>query len=83
MPDESPRLICDTTKVNTGAAETTDTDDHVTALTAEAGRLRAEAASPLAPEPIRQRLAQRAVELENIAERHSRTHSTAKAGDHG
>ncbi len=57
--------------------------EHIQALTAETARLRAEAASPLAPEPIRQRLLQRADALEQIAERHARTGITAKADDHG
>jgi hypothetical protein len=34
-PGALRQLICDTTKVNTGAAETTRTDEHITALTAE------------------------------------------------
>jgi hypothetical protein len=52
------------------------TDDHITALTAEITRLRAESASPLLPGPIRQRLAGRAASLEKIAERHARTRIT-------
>ena len=59
------------------------TDEHIQALTAETARLRAEAASPLAPEPIRQRLTQRADALEHIAERHARSGITAKADNHG
>jgi hypothetical protein len=65
--------------VNTSAAETTRTDEHITALTAETARLRAEAASPLAPEPIRQRLLQRADAVDQIAGRHARTRITGKA----
>jgi hypothetical protein len=49
------------------------TDEHITALTAEVARLRAESASPLLPGPSRQRLASRAAALEKIAERHART----------
>jgi hypothetical protein len=52
------------------------TDEHITALTAETARLRAESASPLLPGPIRQRLAGRAAALEKIAERHARTRIT-------
>jgi integrase len=52
------------------------TDGHITALTAEIARLRAESASPLLPGPIRQRLAGRAAALEKIAERHARTRIT-------
>lgn len=75
------QLICDTTKVNTGAAETTRTDAHITALTAETARLRAESASPLLPGPIRQRLAGRAAALEKVAERHARTRITPGGDD--
>jgi len=52
------------------------TDEHITALTAEIARLRAESASPVLPGPIRQRLAGRAAALEKIAERHARTRIT-------
>ena len=75
-PGALRQLICDTIKVNTGAAETTRTDEHITALTAETTRLRAESASPLLPGPIRQRLAARAAALEKIAGRHARTRIT-------
>jgi hypothetical protein len=51
-------------------------DEHITALTAEITRLCAEAASPLLPGPIRQRLDGRAAALEKIAERHARTRIT-------
>jgi hypothetical protein len=68
--------ICDTIEVNTSDAETTRTDEHITALTAEIARLRAESDSPLLPGPIRQRLADRAAALEKIAERHARTRIT-------
>jgi hypothetical protein len=71
-------------RCNPACANVARTDEHITALTAETARLRAEAASPLAPEPIRQRLTQRAAALEQIAERHARTGVTASAGDeHG
>jgi hypothetical protein len=69
-------LICDTTEADTRAAETTRTDEHITALTAEIARLRTESASPLLPRPIRQRFAGRAAALEKIAERHARTRIT-------
>jgi hypothetical protein len=52
------------------------TDEHITALTAEIARLRAESASPLLPGPIRQRLVGRTAALEKIAERHARTRIT-------
>ena len=73
--------ICDTTEVNTSAAETTRTDQHIAALTAEITRLRDESASPLLPGPIRERLASRAAALEKIAERHTRTRITPEADD--
>jgi hypothetical protein len=57
------------------------TDDHITALTAEITRLRAEAASPLLPGPIRQRLVSRAAALEKIAEGHARTRITPGGDD--
>jgi hypothetical protein len=57
------------------------TDEHITALTTEIARLRAESASPLLPGPIRQRLAGRAAALEKIAERHARTRITPGGDD--
>jgi hypothetical protein len=73
----------DLDRCNPACANIARTGEHIDALTAETARLRAEAASPLAPEPIRQRLIQRADVLEQIAERHARTRITAKTGDHG
>jgi integrase len=73
----------DLDRCNPACANIARTCEHIDALTAETARLRAEAASPLAPEPIRQRLLQRAGALAQIAERHARTGITAKAGDHG
>jgi hypothetical protein len=74
----------DLDRCNPACANIARTGEHITALIAETARLRAEAASPLAPEPIRQRLTQRAAALEQIAERHTRTRVTAEAGDeHG
>lgn len=63
-------------RCNPACANIARTDEHITALTAETGRLRAESASPLLPGPIRQRLADRAAVLEKIAERHARTRIT-------
>ena len=57
------------------------TDEHITALTAEIARLRAESASPLLPGPIRQRLAGQAAVLAKIAERHARTRITPGGDD--
>jgi hypothetical protein len=73
----------DLDRCNPACANIARTGEHIDALTAETARLRAEAASPLAPEPIRQRLLQRADALEQIAERHARTCITAKADGHG
>ena len=73
----------DLDRCNPACANIARTDEHIAALTTETARLRAEAASPLAPEPIRQRLTQRADALERIAERHARTAITARADDHG
>ena len=63
-------------RCNPACANIARTDEHITALTAEIARLRAESASPLLPGPIRQRLAGRAAALEKIAERHARTRIT-------
>jgi hypothetical protein len=73
----------DLDRCNTACANISRTSEHIQILTAETARLRAEAASPLAPEPIRQRLAQRADALERIAECHARTAITPKADSHG
>jgi hypothetical protein len=80
-PGALRQLICDTTKVNTGAAETTYTDTHITVLHAETARLRAEIASPFLPRPLRDRLTQRADSLQQIADRHARTRVTGQAAD--
>ena len=71
----------DLDRCNPACANIARTDEHVAALTAEIARLRAEAASPLAPEPIRQRLTQRADALEQIADRHARTRVTTRSDD--
>jgi hypothetical protein len=68
-------------RCNHACANIARTDEHINALTAETARLRAEAASPLAPSPIRQRLAQRAATLDEIAERHARTRIIPGADD--
>jgi hypothetical protein len=70
----------DLDRCNPACANIARTGEHVAALAAETARLRAEAASPLAPEPISQRLAQRADALERIAERHARTSISGKSG---
>lgn len=68
-------------RCNPACANIARTDTHITALTAETTRLHAEIASPLTPEPIRQRLTQRAASLQQIADRHARTRITSKATD--
>jgi hypothetical protein len=68
-------------RCNPACANIARTDEHIETLTALIARLRAEAASPLAPEPIRQRLTQRAAGLEQIAERHTRTRVTTRSDD--
>jgi len=73
----------DLNRCNPACANIARTGEHIQALTAETAQLRAEAASPLTPEPIRQRLTQRADALQHIAERHARTAIAAEAGNHG
>jgi integrase len=63
-------------RCDSACANIARTDEHITALTAEVARLRAESASPFLPGPIRQRLAGRAAALDKIAERHARTRIT-------
>jgi hypothetical protein len=67
------QLICDTTKVNTGAAETTRTDTHISRLRVEITQLEAEITSSLTPTPLRERLKQRITFLRDTADRHQRT----------
>ena len=71
----------DLDRCNPACANVARTGEHIAALTAEIARLRAEAASPLAPEPIRQRLTQRAAALERIGDRHARTRVTTRSDD--
>ena len=74
----------DLDRCNPACANIARTSEHIQALTAETARLRTEAASPLAPEPIRRRLLQRADALEHIAGRHhAQIGTTAKADAHG
>jgi len=66
--DDQPRLDrCDPACGNIAR-----TDEHIAALTAQTVRLREEIGNPLAPEPIRDRLAQHLAVLEQIADRHLR-----------
>jgi len=71
-PGALRQLICDTTKVNTGAAETTYTDRDIAVIRADINRLSRIVADPLSP-PIRQRRETgRLRELQKIADRHER-----------
>jgi hypothetical protein len=71
----------DLDRCNPACANIARTDEHMTALTAEVARLRAESASPLLPGPISQRLASRAAMLEKIAERHARARVIPEGDD--
>ena len=80
-PGASRPLICDTDKVNTGAAETTRTDaqaaqlrDRATALEAQAGHV---------PQPVGDRLRAKAAWLRDQADKHHRTRITITAKDAG
>jgi len=80
-PGASRPLICDTDKVNTGAAETTRTDaqaaqlrDRATALEAQAGHV---------PQPVGDRLRTKAAWLRDQAGKHHRTRITITAKDAG
>jgi hypothetical protein len=57
------------------------TDRHIDALRAEIARLASETASPLTPQPLRDRLAQHAATLRDILKRHQRTRTTTGAAD--
>jgi hypothetical protein len=72
-PGALRQLICDTAKVNTGAAETTRTDSHAGQLRAKAERLRRQADTALTPQPVADRLRQRAATLAELADNHDRT----------
>jgi hypothetical protein len=82
-PGALRQLICDTTKVNTDAAETTRTDTHIGKLREEITRLTEEITSPLTPIPLRERLRQRISALQAIAERHDRTRIVSARGASG
>jgi hypothetical protein len=72
-PGALRQLLCDTTKVNTGAAETTRTDSHAGQLRAKAELLRRQADTALTPHPVADRLRQRAIALTALANKHDRT----------
>jgi hypothetical protein len=75
--NDQPRLD----RCNPACANIARTDEHITALTTETVRLRAEIANPLTPQPIRERLAQRVAALEQIADHHKRSRTTRGTAD--
>ena len=75
-PGALRQLICDTTKVNTGAAETTDTDRQAAQLRERAAAFDAQAG--LVPQPVGDRLRASAARLREIADKHERTRITFK-----
>jgi hypothetical protein len=70
-PGSLRQLICDTTKVNTGAAETTRTDQQADQLRVRALALEAQAAH--VPQPVGARLRTSATRLRDLADKHDRT----------
>ena len=68
------QLICDTTKVNTGAAETTRTDAQAAQLRSRAAALETQAAH--VPQPVGDRLKASAARLRGYADKHDRTRIT-------
>lgn len=76
-PGALRQLICDTTKVNTGAAETTRTDRRAGLLTRKAELLDRQAGG-LTPEPLAERLRARAGILRTHAEQHHQTRITVQ-----
>ena len=68
-------LICDTTEVDTGAAETTRTDQQAAQLRERALALESQAAH--VPQPVGDRLRATAARLREQAAKHDRTRITA------
>jgi len=64
------QLICDTTKVNTGTAETTDTDRDIQQLADRLAALEDHAGDAPAPRPLRDRAAAQAAVISAIIDRH-------------
>jgi hypothetical protein len=73
-PGALRQLICDTTKVNTGAAETTRTDQQAAQLRERALALETQAAH--VPQPIGDRLRATAARLRDQVGKHDRTRIT-------
>lgn len=70
-PGALRQLICDTTKVNTGAAETTWTDAQAAQLRERAAALETQARH--VPQPVGDRLRAAAAKLREQAGKHDRT----------
>jgi hypothetical protein len=77
-PGALRQLICDTTKVNTGAAETTRTDQQAAQLRERALILESQAEH--VPQPVGDRLRASAARLRALADKHDRTRITAGEG---
>jgi hypothetical protein len=77
-PGALRQLICDTTKVNTGAAETTRTDQQAAQLRERA--LVLESQAERVPKPVGDRLRASAVRLRTLADKHDRTRITPGEG---
>lgn len=77
-PGALRHLICDTTKVNTGAAETTRTDQQAAQLRDRALALEARAGN--VPQPVADRLRANAARLRELAGKHDRARITITAG---
>lgn len=73
-PGALRQLICDTTNVNTGAAETTRTDAQAAQLRERAAALETQAAH--VPQPVGDRLRASADRLRGYADKHDRTRIT-------
>jgi hypothetical protein len=73
-PGALRQLICDTTKVNTGAAETTRTDQQAAQLRERAFILDNRAAC--VPQPVGDRFRASAARLRDQADKHDRTRIT-------
>ena len=73
-PGALRQLICDTAKVNTGAAETTRTDQQADQLRDRALALETRAAH--VPQPVGDRLRATAARLRDQADKHDRTRIT-------
>ncbi len=78
-PGALRQLICDTTKVNTGAAETTRTDAQAAQLRERAANLETKAGH--VPQPVGDRLRATAAKLREQASKHDRDRITPRRAD--